>query len=1098
MDEGSSSAAPTQAAQPWYRRRRTRRNLIITGVVLALLGLAFSYAPRYIARHLIASELDQLGIEHEGIDTLRINPWKREAWIGPVGFQKGPAPQGRLGELGIKIRLGELFNKHALIERLLVRGIDLRLTRAEDGRLFLNGVPLEQFVPEAKTGDAAPADEAGWGAGLDGFELRESRLIFDDQTGGELVADIDRLVLGGFRTWSPEEPGRYELDARVNDIEMAWTGTATPFADNIRVLAKSRIEGADLPKVIRFTGPLGLDRREGTYSTRLDHEITVFASGRIEGSSTGTIEVLGADYARSDAFALTTDRADLDVDTRYTLSEGRDFTIDGAVTVDLQTAAAELTNEMQFALSTGKLTVADLAGEFGADHSVRLAGQPLFEATDARFTGRLKISINQILELLAYLQSLSAGEPVTAEATGLDDWSEGEVVLPKSNVTVEDLNGSIGKFELVSAQAAVALDLAGTGELSGIEITSEDRTITARSLRSVLDDLALRSGQGKLTLRLSGNNILNDAASRGPVGELKISSVTGPVETFELESRRGLLGLRLQATSDAKAISGVVYEEANLPETGFEVGSLSASLANGTTEISPDTITWAARGAAEVTDAAASVAKGQKAAFKFKRFEVTEASADQNLAITADTTTIGGLEVSLVRSFLEALKKSPSGDEKSGAGTPADRDLVREIQRLLGELGFDPGAADGIAGRKTRRAIRAFQQQQGLSVDGEVTLALLRDMQAVAAGGQPSGRSKAVELPKIALNRFALVDGATVRFVDDVTEPQVKIATVFEKVEVRNLDTTDPSKRAEVQVAASVNEFSRVEVDGWASHLGLEPDFDVRAKVTDLQLPSFSPYAVKLAGMYLQSGQLSTTTNALAQDGALDGQVELDMRNIKFEPLSEEDAKRLADQTGGMPIDTVVALLQDSKGRIELNLPLQGSVTKPDVDLSSAITKAIGGAFKSVFRVFRGKGKSGIGFEPIVFQAGSAELTGEGRVYADGLVELLTERPKLTINVCGSTTLLDAQAVNAAAAIETQKAGSKAQKTPSATVSEPTEQPPPTDQMAQQLTQLAVERTRAVRRYLITERGIDPGRVAECRAAFDAQDTGPPRAEVSL
>jgi hypothetical protein len=1098
MDEASSSAAPPRAAQPWYRRRRTQRNLVIAGVILALLGLAYSYAPRYIARHVIASELDQLGIDHEGIDTLRINPWKLEAWIGPVGFRKGPVPQGQLGELGVKIRLGELFSKHALIERLLVRGMDLRMTRAEDGRLFLNGIPLEQFVPEARTGNAAPAEEPGWGTGLDGFEMRDSRLIFEDQAGGELVAEIDRLVLDGFRTWSPEQPGRYELDARVNDIDMAWTGTATPFADNIRVLAKSRIEGADLPKVIRFTGPLGLDRREGTYSTRLDHDVTVFASGRIEGSSTGTIEVRAADYAQSDAFALTVDRADLDVDTRYALSVARDFDISGAVTIDLGKAAAELTNEMHFALSSGKLALSDLAGEFGADRSVRLAGQPVVEATDAKFSGRLKISINQILELLAYLQSLSAGESVTAEATGLDDWSEGQVVLPKSDVTVEKLSGSIDKFELVSAQAAVVLDLAGTGDLSGIEITSEDRIITARSVRSVLDDLALRSGQGKLTLRLSGNNILSDGASRGPIGELKVSSVTGPVENFELESRRGLLGLRLQAAGDAKAISGLVYEDANLPETGFKVGTLSATLADGTTEISPDNIKWATRGAAKITDVAASVAKGKKAAVKIKRLEVTGASADQSLAITGDTTTIGGLEVSLVRSFVEAFKKSPTGDEKSGADTPADRDLIRDIQRLLGELGFDPGAADGIAGRKTRHAIRAFQEQQGLSVDGEVTAALLRDLQAVAAGGQPAGRPEAVELPKIALNRFALVDGATVRFVDDVTEPQVNIATVFEKVDIRNVDTTDPSKRTEVQVAASVNEFSRVEVNGWASNLGLEPDFDVRAKVTDLQLPSFSPYAVKLAGMYLQSGQLSTTTNAQAQDGALDGQIELDMRNIKFEPLSEEDAERLADQTGGMPIDTVVALLQDSKGRIELNLPLQGSVTEPDVDLSSAITKAIGGAFKSVFRVFRGKGKSGIGFEPIVFQAGSAELTGEGQAYADGLVELLTERPKLNINVCGRATLLDAQAVTAAAAPERQKAGSKAQKPPSATVPAPTEQAPATDQEAEQLTQLAVERTRAVRRYLITERGIDPGRVAECRATFDLDDAGSPRAEVSL
>lgn len=49
---------------------------------------------------------------------------------------------------------------------------------------------------------------------------------------------------------------------------------------------------------------------------------------------------------------------------------------------------------------------------------------------------------------------------------------------------------------------------------------------------------------------------------------------------------------------------------------------------------------------------------------------------------------------------------------------------VREVQRGLEKLGFDPGPIDGQMGRKTRAAITAFENQNRLSVSGKVTVEL--------------------------------------------------------------------------------------------------------------------------------------------------------------------------------------------------------------------------------------------------------------------------------------------------------------------------------------------------------------------------------------
>ncbi len=55
---------------------------------------------------------------------------------------------------------------------------------------------------------------------------------------------------------------------------------------------------------------------------------------------------------------------------------------------------------------------------------------------------------------------------------------------------------------------------------------------------------------------------------------------------------------------------------------------------------------------------------------------------------------------------------------------------VRELQELLTNLGFDSGEADGRVGSRTRRAIRAYQEQQGLPMDSYASLALLEALRS--------------------------------------------------------------------------------------------------------------------------------------------------------------------------------------------------------------------------------------------------------------------------------------------------------------------------------------------------------------------------------
>lgn len=100
--------------------------------------------------------------------------------------------------------------------------------------------------------------------------------------------------------------------------------------------------------------------------------------------------------------------------------------------------------------------------------------------------------------------------------------------------------------------------------------------------------------------------------------------------------------------------------------------------------------------------------------------------------------------------------------------------MVRRLQEELALLGYMDGAADGIFGDETRRAVMAFQKAMGLSPDGivgvETWSALSRELERMAAkaGSIPGrGRPPAGELlpwdqaDRIFTSRATVVDVKT-------------------------------------------------------------------------------------------------------------------------------------------------------------------------------------------------------------------------------------------------------------------------------------------------------------------------------------------------
>lgn len=74
---------------------------------------------------------------------------------------------------------------------------------------------------------------------------------------------------------------------------------------------------------------------------------------------------------------------------------------------------------------------------------------------------------------------------------------------------------------------------------------------------------------------------------------------------------------------------------------------------------------------------------------------------------------LAGTETKQVTSKKESKQLKVIAETKS-------RPNIRQIQAALGNAGYDPGRVDGRMGKRTRDAIRAFQRDNNLQVDGKV------------------------------------------------------------------------------------------------------------------------------------------------------------------------------------------------------------------------------------------------------------------------------------------------------------------------------------------------------------------------------------------
>ena len=202
-------------------------------------------------------------------------------------------------------------------------------------------------------------------------------------------------------------------------------------------------------------------------------------------------------------------------------------------------------------------------------------------------------------------------------------------------------------------------------------------------------------------------------------------------------------------------------------------------------------------------------------------------------------------------------------------------------------------------------------------------------------------------------------------------------------------------RRGTVTLDGRVDQFGDVRIRGALSPLAVTNDLDMALNFRNIPLGSLNPYSMTFAGWKITDGSLSTELRYVLKNRQLQGENRMVIDHIQLgEEVSDYDGTRL-------PLRLAVALLEDSDGRIDLSLPVAGSLDAPDFSYGhlvwqafrNIVVKIVTAPFRALF--------GGEGFDEIYADAGDDRIPPPEREKLGKLAELLAKRPKLTLAIGG-------------------------------------------------------------------------------------------------
>lgn len=350
---------------------------------------------------------------------------------------------------------------------------------------------------------------------------------------------------------------------------------------------------------------------------------------------------------------------------------------------------------------------------------------------------------------------------------------------------------------------------------------------------------------------------------------------------------------------------------------------------------------------------------------------------------------------------------------------------------------------------------------------------------------------------------------SSLSFRDEAVNPAFATRLEVEQASFGPLDTARPQAPAKLDLVARTGKYSSVDFHGEVRPFLEQPAVDLEGQLRSVDLHSLTAYTRQALGYDINTGSLDADIDLAISSGTIDAMNRLTLRNLQVKVADEKEAQQLQRKLS-MPLDTALNMLRDGDDHIRLDLPVTGDIRDPKFELDDVIQTALAkatqkaavgylkyalqpyGAILSVAQM-ASEAASAVRLEPIRFVAGGEAVTPDSLDYLGKLGELLKQRPRLAVRLCGRAVDSDRTVLAAGQPLPDPGTGGKEPRKGGNDAAVP---PPQVSDEA--LLELAATRSSALKDRLVSEYGVPPERLYICNPEIDPDAAAEPRVELMI
>ncbi len=1004
--------------QPATRQRALRIAASCAGVLVLVVLLGFFAAPPIVRPMLERNASAALG-RAVSIESLALNPLTLSAHLRGIAVA-GPEGKPALSIEALDASLGAAtFVRFApVVDELRIVAPRVLVTRIAANRYDWSDV-VERLLSGPSHGTPRFA--------LAGLRIERGEIDFDDRPERQRHAVRDLELTIPFASSLAAFAGREvepSFSARINGSPVALKGRTLAFDASLRTAISVTVDGLELSQYAAYVPvPLDIDIREGTLQGRID---VGFARERGQASTLaigGDLVLSRLDVrdgaGRALAAAARIGLAGLKVDLL-----GRS----GALArLDAEGIDVHLARDAK-----GGLNIASLAAKRG-DAPQSPQSPFAFDIAELAVSGSQLTFVDEAVAtpfkiVAEELEATAKG--LTTRAGGKADWAA------SFRTRAGDAATAAGTLALSPLEAEGRVELTGIGlknyapyYASALDAEVGDGSLSASARFSYraggagsADEVRL----GELAARVAGLRMTKAGADVARLGTLELSN--GEVDLARRTVTLGAMALRdgrieakrdsagrlnlAQLTKGAGSPGGapwnvtlgkasveqleVVFEDASAPKpVRMALGPVSGSV-EGLSTLS------GTRGRIDLRVASGtSGSLGVAGPLQLEPFAAELKVSAQQVELAPLAPYLTGV----VNAALQSAAANASGRLSiAGSNVSYNGDL--------GITGFSATSPNGeeLLGWKSLTLQTVDVKMAPFALDiGELTLAdfysrliILPDghfnLQDVMVSKNEGPAAPRQEPLAIKVGRV-LLKGGTIDFSDRFIKPSYSAHLTDVSGAVGGL-SADPKSRAQLALKAEL-EGAPVDISGSLNPLAGDLALDIRASVRGYDLNLLSTYAAKYVGYGIERGKLSLDVRYRIENRKLDAQNQITLNQLTFgAPVDSPEAIKA-------PVLLAMKLLQNSRGEINVELPVSGSLDDPQFSIAGIVLRVIGNLivrtitspFAAIGSLFGGSGGEELAW--VEFEPGASAIGEAARSKLDTLARALADRPALTLEIAG-------------------------------------------------------------------------------------------------